>query len=705
MHLLLQCRRCLRRRAARHLANGEGGLLRTMLSSAFFSQSSGIPPASIQSVDLPILEERDFSPTVDIRLLRLIHRKPGEYITARLEAFRLGSPICPPFTTLSYVWDAPVYAKSIVIDGRNVPILDNLYPILERFSASEEFKEDRWIWIDSICINQANTEERAIQVQLMGKIFAKSARTVVWLGDADPKVVDDAVHFIDSLATNASWLHQQHIIHGVRRTPAYLRCPGKWKAVETFLRAPWWNRMWTLQECVIAKRVDFYFGGRSVPHRKLGLALSAIWACEPDISLMTQTAWTAAWNRLRLRQWYHRPGYSENLGLIALMAYSGANHATDPRDRIYALLGLAAEGCRAMVGQPTYDDDIQQIYTRLVESFTKRYNNIDIICFSQLFRHASHKAPAGSKSPAKKWPSWLPDWRTVVQPFVVPLMVSQSLSYIGNFRPPSLWPSAADVDLCSWPYHADVRHRLDSPGLNAQFKDGQMMCDGICLDIIDGLGALQDHNLSPESDHVVLASSKCNTTTRESVDQPPSESRHLLHQLVASLTLDRKDRYLSIPAPTRQYVDEMLHLVSFPLVSSKTLPERCQLALRWYHANKHFVWRGRTLEQLCRNATDPSAEPKPLSSREDGFASRLIDTTGVMTMKRRLLVSKNGHIGMAPPEAQKGDLLFVLTGCSVPVVLRKQKSSYSFVGEAFVYGFMNGEAAGKSVKQTTLTLV
>ena len=92
-------------------------------------------------------------------------------------------------------------------------------------------------------------------------------------------------------------------------------------------------------------------------------------------------------------------------------------------------------------------------------------------------------------------------------------------------------------------------------------------------------------------------------------------------------------------------------------------------------------------------------------SGRKGFLSRFKDT--VESMGRRLCVTDEGWLGMAPSRAQKGDLVVVLLGCSVPVVLRRRHSdgngkgkgkgkegegALEFVGECYLHGFMNGEA-------------
>lgn len=61
-------------------------------------------------------------------------------------------------------------------------------------------------------------------------------------------------------------------------------------------------------------------------------------------------------------------------------------------------------------------------------------------------------------------------------------------------------------------------------------------------------------------------------------------------------------------------------------------------------------------------------------------------------MSLRLMVSRNGRIGMVAEKAIKGDLVCVLVGCSVPVLLRESEhgDSVTLIGECFLDGCMDG---------------
>lgn len=67
------------------------------------------------------------------------------------------------------------------------------------------------------------------------------------------------------------------------------------------------------------------------------------------------------------------------------------------------------------------------------------------------------------------------------------------------------------------------------------------------------------------------------------------------------------------------------------------------------------------------------------------FLSRFLHVT--MEMHRRLIVIGDGRIGLAGTHCQRWDEVWVLQGCSLPVVLRPVgKGRYEFQGEAYIYG-------------------
>lgn len=70
---------------------------------------------------------------------------------------------------------------------------------------------------------------------------------------------------------------------------------------------------------------------------------------------------------------------------------------------------------------------------------------------------------------------------------------------------------------------------------------------------------------------------------------------------------------------------------------------------------------------------------------------------------RRLFLSDKGYVGLAPDDAQTGDVVCILFGALVPFVLREKvgRRQYQLIGEAYVYGIMDGEflATGDTVPE------
>lgn len=628
----------------------------------------------------------------------MLYRDASQSLCGKLRSYDLESRDTPRFTTLSYEWGSPHYSHNVTLDGHVVPVLDKLWPVLNTLCDAAEFSQHKWYWIDSICINQKDLQERASQVQLMQRIFAQSEDTVSWLGECDPEI-EEGIDFLKTLAASHAEIVAFSNDNDTREVPQHLRIPAKWRALGRFLDINWWRRMWTLQEFVIPKGPVLCCGTKQVSMYTLEAGLSAIWCCEPDSSLIRPGLWALAWSRQRLRQWRHHSGYRDHLGLVALLAYTSSTSVTNPRDRIYGLLGLVNDADRAIVGRPDYLATVEDTYKRLVKSFIEAHSSLDIICFAQIFRRP--ESLTASPDPVTEvLPSWVPDWRVHAEPYVTPLLVSQTASrHIGNFRP--IYNDGWENDPRDEMYCADG---TADPRAIFDLGRGRLTCRGFRVGEIDGIGTTlrsADHlTVDQDAPPITQSTSRYNVplkSLRANSRARTSKSKKLLFDVVRCLTLDREDRYLTFEAPAEEFLHQFLNIVMLSdTADPQTLPARCRSALSWYSFNKHLLLRGRSLEQLCHDSMDPRKTPTKVLASEESFVSRLIDCTSPLAMKRRLMTLADGTVGMAPPDARKGDIVCILLGCCVPVVLRKTTTSadeglYCFIGEAFVQGIMHGE--------------
>ncbi|KAH0563110.1 hypothetical protein GP486_002328 [Trichoglossum hirsutum] len=215
------------------------------------------------------------------------------------------------YTTLSYVWGERRYhPRKIILNGHPFPVLESLYPALEAICDNPELaiKNRRW-WIDSICINQRNDREamseRSSQVSLMGRIYSQSERAVVWLGEG-MKDNENAMEFLNTLARSRNKPKRKFKVPELQE-------PAKWKLLETLLLRPWRTRVWTLQEFVVAPKLTFYCGSKSIERNRFRAAMHSLWYCrETGNPQIKEDAFHPAWNRRRLIQWYESGKGSSN---------------------------------------------------------------------------------------------------------------------------------------------------------------------------------------------------------------------------------------------------------------------------------------------------------------------------------------------------------------------------------------------------------
>ncbi|PQE31255.1 heterokaryon incompatibility protein [Rutstroemia sp. NJR-2017a WRK4] len=575
-----------------------------------------------------------------LRLLKFL--QDGDHISAVLDTFSVGKAI-PPYHALSYTWASEatgltLRAKNMLLDGR-------------------------WWWIDSLCIDQTNLEERGQQVQLMKQIYRRADQVVVWLGEAssDSDLALDFIEFLNqTVPENNESIMENSNIQRFRRLELDHYHP-QWEALTNLLARKWWSRIWTIQEFVLSPNVMFWCGKRTVDRTALCHSLLAGDQCL-SVGIRETIPFKCGFNRRRVWMLYmagKQPGVQTSRSLLALTAYFCFMDATDDRDRLYGLMALSTDSSLLEVD---YNLSSQEVYLRFTQAFIARYKSLDIICYASI-----HSAPSGLLRP-----SWVPDWRKSNQSLVIPQMVSQSSNpHIGNLRPPMYLDYDPSI------YYSASGNR---PAVY-EFQDSELHVRGVIIDVIDGLAGSENYEFVQSSEW----NSQCSDSTC-----PPME---ILTTVCRCLVLDRKDRYLRYYMPTENFMYDFVHLLA-PLVKESPFspPKEFQA---WFHRTKDLQIHGHSFESIFRASHQPDTNPAGSAPNvnewvSDTFWGRFLDI--VVRMAFRLMVTRNGCMGMAAEKSRKGDLVCVLFGCSVPVVLRESdgRDSFTLVGECFLDGYMNG---------------
>ncbi|QIW99707.1 hypothetical protein AMS68_005225 [Peltaster fructicola] len=119
--------------------------------------------------------------------IRLMILHPGSDITC--DPVHVSLTALPSYETISYVWGKDTERGTILLDNEHADVPASTRRALKRMQVDE----DRILWIDAVCINQNDDEERSRQVALMATIYSSGTKNLVWLGEDDGHSAEAAV--------------------------------------------------------------------------------------------------------------------------------------------------------------------------------------------------------------------------------------------------------------------------------------------------------------------------------------------------------------------------------------------------------------------------------------------------------------------------------------------------------------------------------
>jgi hypothetical protein len=300
----------------------------------------------------------------EVRLLTIHQRdkdaSPDEPIKCTLSHVFLDAG--PKYQALSYVWGDPNIRSSILLNGQEISITQNLYEALQRLT---HIGEECILWADALCINQSDDSEKSSQVQLMTRIYSLAYQVWIWLGPERDNSTS-AIHLLRDLGQ--VWMKQKSQpgwnndkIYAFTRYMFQEQDQVDWNAIQKLLRGrPWFTRMWTLQEAILAKDAYLLCGEHSSRWDEVVASFEIFeWmilyaSIEPkDKQIMTLVGdiYSHLTHWVLIRSSYENDG-RKGLALLVALLWTAATRsiqATDPRDRIYGLLGLVIEQERGRI--------------------------------------------------------------------------------------------------------------------------------------------------------------------------------------------------------------------------------------------------------------------------------------------------------------------------------------------------------------------
>lgn len=253
--------------------------------------------------------------TASTRFSPLPHNGDSFRLLRVLPSLSHGSPLrCELFTSSisrerdeyiagSYVWGSPEPKMSILLDGALFQVRNNLFRFLKAFRSRYQ---TQIIWLDAICINQDDIQERSHQVQEMKRIYSGAKCVYSWLGYDKPLP------------------HTGVFVRHHTRQRGQLRC---------ILQAEYWSRMWIVQEFILAKDVQLLLGRNRLPYYELEKIIQDAPLIEESTGILRSKSKIVA-----LMSYRRAPKTFE-----ALFGTFGMLPRSVPLDGVFALLGLLGD--------------------------------------------------------------------------------------------------------------------------------------------------------------------------------------------------------------------------------------------------------------------------------------------------------------------------------------------------------------------------
>ncbi|KPM40564.1 hypothetical protein AK830_g5999 [Neonectria ditissima] len=648
----------------------------------------------------------------DFRIIHVHPREQSESLFVSLEVVKAG---CSRFGAVSYAWGRNerihrIYAgDSIVVettdtDGEantrvstNVPpsgylmITDNLRKVLLSIRREDVFVA---LWVDSLCINQDHVAEKTNQVKNMKTFYACAFQTVICLTDFD-EMMPIAFKSIEALAAMEKWetdklprrlsdavpLSSDDAVSlgmlGRSETVSY----NPWEVFMDFLELPWFHRVWIIQEVVISERPII-----STSH---GLMLweTLVSACRVvsrskmhdidagrvhvNIPLELEEQRQSMRKVINARSIAPVPEDSDlvkdlchKMHLIQLQMRSRGCHATDPRDHVFALLGIA-KGHGGHAPEVDYSLSLAEVYARVAYAWFKisrRRPLTWLMCIN------------GSYD-AIDLPSWVPDWRRPWngKPFLTSLGREEGIS------------SSEGAKRCKVKF-PELITPLRMP-LQLQIRGIQI------LRIKDVEPVKTERWKTGRHGELINSFPEPYPTTYLTYHEAFFRSIMLAHPICAAEEgIHRQESFWSyrrgpweqprLRPMFRQDIDQMRG----PLV---------QLSVRFHD--------GETDPSFYMSSSVERSKNEPRYTQEDLYSNtspfyrvRSTFPQDEFVRSRTWFITEDGFMGLAPDISKPGDVIVYLFGGDFPFVMREKreengKTIWGFVGECFVLGLLGGD--------------
>lgn len=385
----------------------------------------------------------------EIRLLKIFPGKGNSLVRCTLLPQTRLVDVRGRYTALSYCAGDSKRTGTILVNGTRCNVFANLmHAMMEARYFWRQTRRHRsfLLWVDQICINQKDIRERSHQVGFMRDIYEQAKQVLVclstsegpstgmeWLALLAGKVParrfdadEGPLPWAKRWEPKARYYHRNRLSQYIQRHMYDRGFSDGWTAFCDVIESPWWERAWVFQEFVVAPKVHILYRRRFICWEKLWPILRSLLHFQRSLllgshdmakylpeSCIDSEAFLSehvshVFARLgsgRVRSTLElvnfmgqaRLGRDHRLDLKDLLMNSRYCHTSDPRDKVYAFIGLSDPGYDI---RPDYSHSIIEVLIETTQKIMLFENSLDVLA------HAA----ASNTSECSALPSWVVDW-------------------------------------------------------------------------------------------------------------------------------------------------------------------------------------------------------------------------------------------------------------------------------------------------------
>ncbi|KPM41056.1 hypothetical protein AK830_g5507 [Neonectria ditissima] len=331
------------------------------------------------------------SAQAEIRILELEPGSPDSPVHCRFHVATLNDRQLP-YEALSYAWgDTSATARQLIfLENVQVKVMQSLGDALQRLRRRDE---SRFLWVDALCINQVDDEEKTQQVGLMRRIYTQCTQCAIWLGslgDIEPAHAEDAIHLLGWVAEGRD---EPELLHDENRRRAAAA------AFKAFITVPWWGRIWTVQEAILPRQAIVCWGPSEISWEWLRRAADRLY--DNPGTQMIDEIWenNAAMDIQSVIRGLYMTLVEPLFSMLWRWRY---RQATDPRDKVYGVLGFRDDVSLEKVTSCDYSIDVRTLYEGVTADLIRDGGDLEPLM-----------GRGGEISEIPSLASWAVDWHGV----------------------------------------------------------------------------------------------------------------------------------------------------------------------------------------------------------------------------------------------------------------------------------------------------